>query len=213
MSSGDSTIEGEDLESNYLKLKKEISEIAVILEKYPETLRPRVFEVLLGAYTGQHPEISPSPIRTVSETDIQSGVAVEPNQPVGSETAKVAKIRKKVPDTYSIDPDLSLHGGNGAPSFQNFVEEKKPSSNTEFNAVAVYYVTRILKLPRATLKHTWTCYKDVKRRTPEHFKQSFTDTKNQKGYIKITDDFDLEISGRGENFVEHDLPVKSTPKN
>ena len=172
-----------------------------------------MFEVLLGTYCGRLPVVAHQPAQPSKESAPSSGPASEPSAPASSETVKEPKARKKtVPDTYSIDPDLNLHGGNGVPSFQKFVEEKQPGSNFEFNAVAVYYITRVLKLPRSSLKHAWTCYKDVKRRIPEYFKQSFTDTKNQKGYIKITDDFDLEISGRGENLVEHDLPPKDSPK-
>src|SRR5262249_3545031 len=113
------------------------------------------------------------------------------------------------PDSYSIDPDLNLHGDNGIPSFSNFVSEKKPGSNAEFNTVAVYYVTKTLKKPKATVVDVWTCYKDVKRKTPEHFKQSLTDTKNKTGYIKISENFELEVSGRGENHIERNLPPKN----
>lgn len=196
--------------STYESLKKELIEIAAILEKYPEAIRPKVFEVLLGAYHGQSPVVTPASPPSIAErvnsaTPPENGTA-QASSPVPSLEVKARK--RSTPDSYSIDPNLSLHGGLGVPSFQKFVEEKSPSSNYEFNAVAIYYLTKILKKPSATLKETWTCYKEVKRRTPEFFKQSFTDTKNKAGYVKISENFDLELSPRGENVVEHDLPPK-----
>jgi hypothetical protein len=195
-------------ERQYASLKAELIEIATILEKYPEPIRPKVFDVLLSAYRGQLPAGGHASDETKKLSGDQPPAETETISPPSSDTNKDSKARKRASDTYSIDPDLKLHGGAGVPSFQKFVDEKQPSSNYEFNAVAVYYVTKLLKKPKATIKEAWTCYKEVKRRTPEFFKQSFTDTKNKAGYVKITDDFDLELSGRGENLVEHDLPAK-----
>lgn len=50
----------------------------------------------------------------------------------------------------------------------------------EFNAVAVYYLRKILKQENVTLDHVFTCYGEVTRRPPEAFRQSFTDTKTNK---------------------------------
>jgi hypothetical protein len=203
---------GENSNHEYISLKSELIEIAAILEKFPGDLRPTVFDLLLGTYQGRRVTSSTTPTETASPRTTPVSSEEEGKAEVLSSSPKEPKIRKKAPDTYSIDPDLNLHGGNGVPSFEQFVGEKKPNSNAEFNTVAVYYLTRVLKQPKASLKDVWTCYKDVKRRTPDFFKQSFTDTKNKTGNIKITDEGDLEISGRGENFVEHDLPPKEVPK-
>jgi hypothetical protein len=209
MDAENSKTESGKSENQYADLKKELIEIATILEKYPEPLRPKVFDVLLGAYCGKLPSAPPTAF-TPTRSEEPSPSEPATHAPENGDGNKPK--RRSIPDTYSIDPDLNLHGGGNVKSFEKFVAEKKPSSNAEFNTVAVYYITKILNQPRATLKQAWTCYKDVKRRTPDYFKQSFTDTKNKTGYIKITDEFELEISGRGENFVEHDLPPKEAPK-
>jgi hypothetical protein len=192
-----------DTKNQYAELKKELIEIASILEKFPDSLKANVFQVLVSAYHG-------NPYLELDEPKVPSD---EPKEEKASDSQDESKGRDKSrkrasPDSYSIDPDLNLHGENCAKSFQVLCGEKKPSSSAEFNTVAVYYITKILKKPKATVSQVWTCYKDMRRRTPDYFKQSLTDTKNKTGNIKISDDFELELSDRGENFVEHDLPAK-----
>jgi hypothetical protein len=69
-----------------------------------------------------------------------------------------------------------------------------------------------MNLTNVSYNQIYTCYKEISKKTPEAFKQSFTDTKNKQGYIDISDDGVLSLSLRGENFVEHDLPTEKKKK-
>src|SRR5437868_6925930 len=92
-------------ESQYADLKKELIEIAVILEKYPEALRPKVFDVLLSGYRGKLPALV-SPTTAVEE---HSSAEPEAGTQGGSGGNRDSKPKKRtIPDTYSIDPDLNL---------------------------------------------------------------------------------------------------------
>ena len=125
-----------------------------------------------------------------------------------SPKSKKNSSKKTTSESYNIDRDLNLRGNSSVPSFKNFYEEKKPNSTAEFNAVAVYYLQIMLKFEKITLEQVYTCYKEVKKKPADHFKQSFRDTKTKQGYIEYDKDWHLLIPHRGISFVEHDLPKK-----
>ena len=97
--------------------------------------------------------------------------------------------------------------------FAEFYSAKAPTSAAEFNAVAVYFLVHAAGINRPTFDQVYTCYKDVGRRTPEFFKQSVIDTKNKQAWIDLTDDGHVEITHRGTEFVEHDLPKTNPAKS
>jgi hypothetical protein len=65
-----------------------------------------------------------------------------------------------------------------------------------------------MKQEKVGLDQVYTCYKEVSVKPPDHFKQSFRDTKSNQGYIEYDDQWFLSIPHRGKSFVEHDLPKK-----
>jgi len=184
----------------YEEIKAELLEIADVLKKYPESIQKQVFEILTRNFLGE------------STTKGHGLLDVETKQPKTQEgKGQKASAKTKGPgknkESYSILKDLNLRG-NGGQSFKDFYDEKKPKTATEFNSVAVYYLTDTLKLTGITPNHIYTCYKEVKQRTPEAFVQSLRDTASKNGYIDTADINNIKIPLRGKNFVEHDLPKK-----
>jgi hypothetical protein len=118
--------------------------------------------------------------------------------------------RKK--EGYQIVKDLDLSGNKSKKSLKDFYREKQPTKNLERNAVFVYYLKNIAKVPNVNKNHVYTCYKDVEERVPGNLKQSLLDTSHHKGWVDTTNMDDLKISTRGENFVEHDLPLNKKSK-
>ncbi len=115
--------------------------------------------------------------------------------------------KKSVPskEVYQMNKDLDLLPKDKM-SFKSFCEEKKPTTNIEFNAVAVYYLERILEKKDIGINDVYTCYKNVGRKVPNALKQSLTDTSSSRyGYI-ATGNNCYTIPVVGENFVEYDLP-------
>ena len=129
-----------------------------------------------------------------------------------SKGKKSSTIKKSASESYSIDRDLNLHGGNGIPSFKDFYEVKKPSSTAEINALSIYYLKELMKMEVVTLNHVYTCYKEISKKPAIYFKQSFIDTKNKQGYIEYDENWSLSIPHRGVSFIEHNLPKQKKTK-
>ena len=114
-------------------------------------------------------------------------------------------------EVYQMNKELDLLPKNKM-SFKNFCEEKKPTTNIEFNAVAVYYLEKILEKKDIGINDVYTCYKNVGRKVPNALKQSLTDTSSSRyGYI-ATGNNCYTIPVVGENFVEYDLPKLEVDK-
>jgi hypothetical protein len=199
--------------TDYEKLKTELSEISSILEKFPDELKSKVFDILVQSFTGNldfsikdNPEASKNvaPEQKKVETSTQNGDK--------EKEKKQTPPRKPSSESYSIDRDLNLRGNNDVPSFKDFYEKKKPESKAEFNALSIYYLKVLLKLEAVSLSQVYTCYKEVSYKPAEHFKQSFRDTKSQHGYIEFDDNWNLLIPHRGITFIEHDLPKQKKSK-
>ena len=189
----------------YDELKSEFPWMLEIVEKAPEPVQEKVLEMLVSSFLGQ--SVSPSPAKPTQ--------AVNSDQ--GQPSAVKGRKKKSSAESYRIDKALSLRGASPHGSFREFYSAKAPTSAAEFNAVAVYFLVHAAGINRPTFDQVYTCYKDVGRRTPEFFKQSVIDTKNKQGWIDLTDDGHVEITHRGTEFVEHDLPktkpAKSERKN
>lgn len=187
----------------YEELKNELKEIAKLVAEFPESVRPQVYELLIKQFAG------PTAIVSASEHQLASSAlpTLEPSKPTKEKPGGSRKSSGK--ESYSVDRNLNLRGdGKNVPSFKDFYNEKKPRSAQEFNAVAVYYLKRVLELEVATLDHAYTCYREVPKevKVPKAFKQSFIDTKNRGGWIEFDTDGNLLIPHRGVVFVDSDLP-------
>lgn len=138
-------------------------------------------------------------------------------QDIGSKVKKKVSLgttKKSVAskEVYQMNKDLDLLP-NGKESFKSFYEMKKPTTNIEFNAVAVYYMEKILGKAEITISDVYTCYKNVGRKVPNALKQSLTDTSSSRyGYIATANNC-FTIPVVGENFVEYDLPKKAKDKS
>lgn len=200
----------------YDELKDELEVMSKVVERFPEVVKPRVFDLLVQTFLGQSPtlvtstttvtqDVLPAPqARSKSKSRVRSK-APKPEEANG-EVAKKAVKRGSAKESYAIDRELNLRGDRSIPSFKTFVAEKKPTSAKEFNAVVVYYLQKIAGLPKVSLNHAYTCYTEAQRRPPEAFRQSFIDTKNREGWVEFDAEGNLRIPHRGSVFVEHDLP-------
>ena len=114
-------------------LKIELLEISKIVEKFPEQVKPQVYDLLVTDFLGKKQQLTP-PTRTQKRTKKETA----------KEPVKTPRVRKAVAkEPYSIDRDLNLIGDKSIPSFKEFQKEKKPKSTNNFNAVAVYYLKKI----------------------------------------------------------------------
>jgi hypothetical protein len=186
----------------YYDIKTELIEIAEIVKQYPESVQSKVFDLLIENYL-EEPAISEKGL---------SDDTKEPKKkpPTAAETPKPKKKQSASKETHSIIKDLQLRGDKDIQSLVDFNNQKKPRSNIDFNAVAIYYLQNILGIQEITLDHVYTCYREVGRKPPARFQQSIYDTSgNRYGYIDASDINNLKVPHRGVIFVEHDLPRKT----
>lgn len=183
----------------YEELKAELTAVAALVRDFPGPIQLRAFELLTEKLLGEsHPAPPTSP--SVGPKPLEKPPRTPP-----AEKRRVTH-RSSGKESYSIDRNLNLRGDKSIPAFKAFVAEKQPRSAKEFNVVAVYYLTKLLGFDAASLDQAYTCYSEVKRKPPEHFKQSFTDTKNKEGWVEFNEAGNVKVPHRGVVFVEHDLP-------
>lgn len=184
----------------YTEIKSELNEIAEILSKFPEAIQPKVYDLLINSFMGKTASAS-----TQTETSIETKVKPE--------LKESKRKRKSSKESYTIDKNLNLKGGNGTISFEEFYDQKLPTSNIQFNAVATYYLQEIAKVSPINLSHIYTCYRNVGKKPPDKFQQSMWDTSGSRyGYIDTSDMNDIKIPHLGKSFVEHDLPKSPKKK-
>ncbi|MBO8130969.1 MAG: hypothetical protein H0Z29_05560 [Candidatus Marinimicrobia bacterium] len=179
----------------YEDLKNELQEISEILSKFPESIQPKVFDILINNFLGR----TGSEKMNKKENDIDKK----------TKDKKGSKRKISSKETFTIVKDLNLMGPKDKPTFKDFYGGKKPKSNIEFNVVSIYYLKKILNIEKVNLNHIYTCYKEVGRKIPSNLKQSIYDTSGPKyGYIDASNSNDLKLPTTGENLVEHELPRK-----
>lgn len=183
------------------EIRETMLEIADILNKFPECLQEKAFDVMV------HQLFNVAPIAELSERE-EVGKEIIAEMPTEeSVKEKDKKIRKKnnTRDTYQINKDLNLSPRDKA-TLKEFVASKKPQSNIEFNAVAIYYLQKVLAKENISVDDVYSCYKDIGRKVPNALKQSLTDTSSSKyGYIAVNNNY-YSIPVKGENLVELELP-------
>jgi hypothetical protein len=113
--------------------------------------------------------------------------------------------KRKAP-TYSLVKDLNLRP-EGKKSLREFYAEKKPADQQQQLAVVVYYLHRILELPKVTTNHVYTGLKDVEERVPSFLPQAIRNVANRKGWVDSSNSEGLRTTVAGDNFVEKDLPA------
>lgn len=190
---------------SYEDIKAELIGIADLLKKYPESVQPQVFEILMKHFVG---DIG------VGKTELIIKQAETKSSEKKSEIVKPksnGKSAAKSKESVSLIKELDLRP-KGKTSFKDFYSEKRPSSAMNFNAVAIYFLKEICQIEAVTPNHIFTCYKEVGQRPPIAFTQSLRDTASRNGYIDISDTSDIKISLRGKVFVEHDLPKQKIKK-
>lgn len=211
---------------SYDELKSELESISELVDRFPEVVKPEVFNLLVRTFLGQAPQQAssslspPSSLATPAPTSTPTVKkstkrrnSVEKNEGNSGPTEKAAPKRGVSKESYQLDRELNLRGDKSIPSFKSFVDEKQPGSAKEFNAVSVYYLQKIVGLTHINLNHAYTCYSEVSRRPPEAFRQSFIDTKNKEGWVEFDGEGNLRVPHRGAVFVEHDLPRSNKKKS
>jgi hypothetical protein len=132
-------------------------------------------------------------------------------KPKDPSDSKPKKVKSSVSgDAPKIVTDLDLSGGKDKPSLRTFYAQYAPNTNYEKNLIFCYYLKNILEIPKASINHVFTCYRDIKTKAPTALAQSLRDTAKDKGWINASFLEDIQVPIAGTNFLEHDLQKAST---
>jgi hypothetical protein len=180
-------------------LQSSVSEIDVIklidetLSKVDnQAMRDRILRWAWDKYASSQ---SPTqPIHPIEETLKRS-----------PQTKKKPKSGAKSKPSFSLVKDLDLNP-DGKKSFRSFAKEKTPKSGFEKCVVAIYYLHNELGLDCITSDYVFTCFKDAGWRVPSDMYNVLAVTSSRKGWLDTSDMMNINVTPRGENLIEHDLP-------
>lgn len=186
------------------QLKQELEEIAELLGLFPDSLQQQVFDLVLSS-RGTHQKATANESGKASAA---GGKGADTSD--GVRTAKAAKSARRKgtsASSHAMITDLDFSGHGDRPAFADFVQEKSPDSDAEFNTVAVYYLSKHLSVSDIGQDHVYTCYKAAKRKVPTNMPQSLRNTHSRTGAIEYDrGPKNIRVTTIGENVVEHDLP-------
>ncbi len=104
-----------------------------------------------------------------------------------------------------IVKDLDLRA-TGKTHLKALLDEKRPKTQNEKITLCLYYLRRVLEIDNVTANHIYTCMDDAKIRVPNDLPQTIRNIAAQKGWVDCANSSALEITTKGVNLVQHDLP-------
>jgi len=111
--------------------------------------------------------------------------------------------KTKVSHNLKVLTDLNLRA-KGKISLKDFEAKYSIKSGEELSLLVVYYLKEELK-ETVTLNHIYSCFKELGKRIPQHFKQTIINQKNKKNWIDVDDWNNIKYTIPGMNQMEHDL--------
>ncbi|HEY8759617.1 MAG TPA: hypothetical protein VIP52_01760 [Candidatus Dormibacteraeota bacterium] len=117
---------------------------------------------------------------------------------------KSTRTRRR-PGSFTIVKDLDLRPKDKQ-SLKDFTAAKRPKGFQEHIAIAVHYMKTTLQVPRVSVDHVYTCFKDQSWRLPGDLANTISVTASSKGWLDSRDRSDIHMTTVGENLIEHDLP-------
>lgn len=184
-------------------LKQELEEIAELLKLFPEALQQQVFNLVIEDRVAE-------PLGSGEDgdqADPGGNAGVGKREAPATPAPRRTRRRGGSGTTHSLLGDLDLRASGSRPAFVDFVKEKAPTSDAEFNTIAVYYLSRLCGIADISQNHLYTCYKTAKRKVPTNMAQSVRNAHDRTSSLEFDrGPKNIRLTTIGENMVEHDLP-------
>jgi hypothetical protein len=181
-------------------------EIAKAVSAFPQAVQQNAFDALIAAAGGTSTSTLQSGPPAGASTSTKQTTKRRRKPSGKGEDSAMARTRRKS-GSPSVLRDLDL-APNGKTSLKDFVAEKGPKTNHDYNVVSVYYLAQTLELGAVTVNHVFTCYKDMKWREPASLTNSLSLTSARKRFLDTSNLDDIKLTPAGRNHVEQDLPPK-----
>jgi hypothetical protein len=204
---------------SYSDLMTTLPKIAPVVNQFNGGLAQGVaLRALIGALARENPSAdtarvphrqSPVPNGTKrAESDLPLATDGKEQNPTRGRRDKKAD-RNRADLTRLNDLNLKPHG---KPSLHDFVSQKQPVDNQQRLAAIVYYLKKTLHIQKVSHSHIYTCLKELGERVPSDMGARLRDVARRKGWLHANDSDNIDLTMKGENAVEHDLPPKPPPK-
>jgi hypothetical protein len=125
-------------------------------------------------------------------------------KPIRSADAKLPRAKVAAP-TMVKSLDLKP---TGKKSFADFIKEKNPVSHHERSLAAAWYLTNIAGAKVVDVNHIFTCFKVAGWRLPANLRNAMQVAASTKGWLDTADMEDIKVTVHGDNYIEHDLPIR-----
>jgi hypothetical protein len=180
-----------------------MASITSAMKPLSEGQRQLVVDWFVKKYGAGHQATPSVPLRSEVGSTTSAGKTKAKKRRAAAAATPSANKPKGAPRP---DKDLDL-SPPGKTSFRDFVAEKRPSDNAyEHNVVALYWLTQVAELEKATTDQVFSCYRDAKWKLPADLRNSLQLTSTRKSWMQTNDADNLRITSQGINFVERDLP-------
>jgi len=124
---------------------------------------------------------------------------------VDSDGLGAGKPRRKKTGSFAVVKDLSMRP-QGKQPFKAFAEEKAPATHQQKLAVIVDWLKREAGIDEVTGDHVNTCYVEAGWKRPADLANALQVTATRKGWLDTSDMSNIQLTSRGEDLVNHDLP-------
>jgi len=189
-----------EFEGDDMTIQEGLRAIAAAVNKtFQQPTLPRA--QLLTALPALESEFNEVPEEVLENQD-EDGLEPEPS---GNASPRQTRNGKRKPPSMSLIKEMDLHP-SGKQSLREFFGEKQPKTQFEQIAVFVFYMRSVLEIDGISPNHIYTCFKDVSAKPPVDVPQVARNCAAQKGWIDTSRKEGIDITTRGENLIDHDLP-------
>lgn len=114
-------------------------------------------------------------------------------------------VSKKQKGSFKVDKNLNLNP-NGKLSAKVFATQKAASNQKQKCTVAVYYLQNELGLTEVSTSHVYTFFKELAWPVPADLPNTLAQA-GSEGWLDTSSNDAILLTVRGENLVEHTLPL------
>jgi hypothetical protein len=171
-----------------------------------EAVQLQALEALVEAYSGAPPKSASS---QPAEVDSPPDASLETAKGKTKNKGRKPRAGSATKEHVEIVRGLDLRPA-GKKSFPDFIGEKKPPTNQDKFAVAVYWLEQIAEATPITMGHVAGIFRQTAGwKEPGNMRVGLTTTASRKNTIDTSDLNSIRTTPHGRNFVEHDLPAQS----
>jgi hypothetical protein len=185
-----------------------------------ETVQAQAFNILINTFSdkdgGDRTKLAPSNHTSVHNLSKEKHDADNGDTESEGRGSKAGRRKRSIgsgsKQTFPLVKDLDLHPAEKI-SFSEFIERKKPKSDQDKYAVAIYYLEQVLEKPAITISDISTVFRQTSSwKEPTNLRVGLSTAASRKNTINTADMNKITTTPHGRNFVEHDLPASEKPK-